>query len=183
MGKKSQAYQFFVSLGIIFAFSSFSISQWKSTIILSHKAEIQLPSGFNLMDKKLMAEKYSSSNLPTEVYSNASGTVNVAFNASSNKLHSVEVIPEGKKIEQRLRSSGRIYFIDSEPLMVNGIKIYVFRFYSSAHDTKIYNVMFVFSIRQKLVLGSFNCAVSLEQEWQKHSMQIIKSLKQVKNGN
>jgi hypothetical protein len=129
------------------------------------------------MDANTLSSKYPPINKPSEVYTNEEATVNIAFKKIEQSLAEQKVFTEGKKLEQQLTSNGKVQLIASEQIKANGNSIYVFSFYSNAIDTKVYNVMFVFSLKGKMVLGSFNCTVALQNQWQVTAYEIIRSIK------
>jgi hypothetical protein len=171
-------------LTICFLFSYFDKAQGQDIIfprrsVLQDKFSIVMPKDFKLMDAAYMSLKYPANNRPSEVYTNMDATVNIAFKNTDQNLAEQNVFREGKKIEQQLSSGGKIQLTSSEQLQANGNNIHVFGFYTSAIDTRVYNVMFVFSLKGKMVIGSFNCTASLQQQWQDRAYQIIRSIKEI----
>jgi hypothetical protein len=154
-------------------------AQLKETPILSNTLEISLPSFFKKMDSKLLETKYPPNNKPSEVYTNDEATINVAFKKTEQPLDEQNVFSDGKKLEQQLTSNAKIELVSSEEIKINGNSIHVFSFYSKAIDTKIYNIMFVFSLKGKMVIGSFNCIDTLQAQWQKVAFNIIYSIKKI----
>jgi hypothetical protein len=146
---------------------------------LSNTIEIKLPPVFKLMEADILATKYPPNNKPSEVYTNEEATVNIAFKKTAQLLSEQNVFAEGKKLEQQLNSNGKVQLISTEDIKANGNNIHVFSFYSDAIDTKVYNVMFTFSLKGKMVIGSFNCTIVLQNQWQVKAYEIIRSLKDV----
>lgn len=171
---------FIFLLGLCFflhATQSFSQLAYRKT--LSNTIEIKLPSVFKLMEADILAAKYPPNNKPSEVYTNEEATVNIAFKKTGQALAEQNVFTEGKKLEQQLTSNGKVQLISSEQIKANGNKIHVFSFYSNAIDTKVYNVMFIFSLKGKMVVGSFNCTIALQNQWQRTAFEIIRSIKEI----
>lgn len=167
----------FLSLFAIFPFSAFS--QIESRKILLGKMSLMMPIDFKIMDEKVLAFKYSSANKPSEVYTNEEATVNIAFKKTEQLLAEQNVVTEGKKLELQLINKGKVILIGSEQIKSNGNNIHVFSFYSNAIDTKVYNVMFVFSLKGEMVVGSFNCTIALQNQWQSIAFEIIRSIKEI----
>ena len=162
---------------LLISLSSKSYSQLVYKNILSNTGSIKLPSVFKLMDGNTLAIKYPTNNTPSEVYTNEEATVNVAFKKTKQILTEQKVFTEAKKLEQQLTSNGKVQLISSEQVKANGNNIHVFSFYSNAIDTKVYNVMFVFSLKGEMVVGSFNCTIALQNQWQVTAYEIIRSIK------
>ena len=164
---------------ILILFSVISNAQLEYRNALSNKIAIKLPSVFKLMDANTLATKYPANNKPTEVYTNEAATVNIAFKKTEQLLVKQSVFTEAKKMEQQLIKTGRVELISSEQIKASGNNIYIFSFYSNAIDTKVYNVTFIFSLRGKMVVGSFNCTMALQKQWQVTAYEIIRSIKEI----
>ncbi len=165
---------------VFFLFIPLSLfSQFGSRAALENKILISLPVDFKLMANVYKATKYPANNQPSEVYTNRDATVNVTFRETNQVLSEQKVLTEGKKIEEQLLSSGKIQLIRSESLRTKMNNIYAFGFYTLAIDTRVYNLMFVFSLKGKMVIGSFNCTVELQPHWQDEAYKIISSIKEL----
>ncbi len=156
-----------------------SYSQLLQRKILSNTVSIKLPSSFSIMDANTLSSKYPPNNKPSEVYTNQEATVNIAFKKTEQNLLKQNVFTEGKKLESQLSSSGKVQIINSEEIKVSNSNIHVFSFYSNAVDTKVYNLMFIFSVKNKMVVGSFNCTYLLQSQWQQVAYEIIRSIKEI----
>jgi len=55
-------------------------------VLLGGTVQVLVPAGFAPMSKDLLRVKYPSSQRPTLVYSNASGSINLALNHTANAL-------------------------------------------------------------------------------------------------
>lgn len=175
--RKNYFYFLFVLCFFLQATQSFSQLAYQKA--LSNKIAIKLPSVFKLMGADILSTKYPPKNKPSEVYTNEEATVNIAFKKTAQLLSEQNVFAEGKKLEQQLASNGKVQLISSEDIKANGNNIHVFSFYSNAIDTKVYNVMFIFSLKDKMVVGSFNCIVALQNQWQSIAFEIIRSIKEL----
>ena len=160
-------------------FSVTVYSQLKYTKALSNTIELKLPSVFKLMEATVLATKYPPNNKPSEVYTNEEATVNISFKKTEQLLTEQNVFTEGKKLEEQLTNKGKVERISSEQIKANRNNIHVFSFYSNAIDTKVYNVMFIFSLKGKMVVGSFNCTIALQNQWQITAYEIIRSIKPI----
>lgn len=148
--------------------------------ILSNTMEILLPADFKTLDAKMRAIKYPSNNKLAEAYTNEEVNINIGFNPTEQPLQEPNVYRMGKQLEQQLLGSDRAEKpLRTKELKVNGKNVYTIAFISPAKDTKVYNRMFLFSHKGKLVLGTFNCTVALQGEWEKKADEIILSLKEM----
>ena len=89
------------------------------------------------------------------------------------------MIEAGKRIRQQMISNGKVQLIKSDTSMSINKNVFVFGFYSNAIDTRIYNLMFIFSLRGKMILGSFNCATDLQNQWQQVANDMISSIREL----
>jgi hypothetical protein len=126
-----------------------------------------------------LATKYPPNNKPSEVYTNEEATVNIALKHTQQLLSEQNVSTEGKKLQQQLTNGGKVELVSSEQIKANGNNIHVFSFYSNAIDTRVYNVMFIFSLKGKMAVGSFNCTIALQNQWQVIAYEIIRSIKKI----
>lgn len=166
--------KFFVIL--FFCLPIFSFSQLTNKTILSNSLKIKLPVDFVLMDEQTASKKYPVNNKPTEVYTNAEATVNIAFKKTDKALKEEKVLAEGKQLETQLLQNNSLQKINSTSIKTTTNNIFIISFYSNAIDTKIYNVMFVFSLKGKMIMGSFNCTYLLQSQWENKVTEIIKSI-------
>ncbi len=170
-------------VGLLFfplaSISTITYAQLANRKALSNTIEIKLPIEFRSMEANILAAKYPQNNKPSEVFTNQEATVNIAFKETGQSLTEQNVFGQGKRQEQQLTNGHKIQLISSEQIMANGNNIHVFSFYSNAVDTKVYNVMFIFSLRGKMVVGSFNCIVALQNQWQNTAYEIIASIKEI----
>lgn len=156
-----------------------SYTQLLQRNVLSNTVSLKLPSSFIMMDANTLSSKYSPNNKPSEVYTNEGATVNIAFKRTEQQLSKEKVFTEGKKLESQLLNSGKVQLIKSEEIKTGNHNIHVFSFYSNAVDTKVYNIMFIFSAKGKMIVGSFNCTYLLQSQWQQTAYEIIRSIKAI----
>jgi hypothetical protein len=156
---------------------SFNI-ELKERKVLNGKMSLLLPSGFTQMGESTLLVKYpNSGNRPTEVYTNDKGSINIAFNHTSNPVSGQELNQVQTAIQQQLSSTIGIEILKTDKLNVNDSEFVTIEFMSNAIDTKIYNMMFITALNGKLLLGTFNCTVNDLDEWQSISKKIISSIK------
>ena len=113
---------------------------------------------------------------PTEVYTNESGSVNIALNHTDNPA-SQNQLPQFKQLLERQFYQPQIDFINSEIMAINGRDFIVMEFITPAADSKIYNLMFITSLENRLLLGTFNCIIKELPVWQAKGKEIINSVK------
>ena len=144
--------------------------------VLAGKGSMLLPQDFVLMNAGDIEKKYpTAGHRPTEVYTNAGGTINVALNHTKNAAKESDL--EGvKQVMDAQFNRPSVDFINSEISELNGRKFIILEFVSQAVDTKIYNLMAIGSLEGRLVMITFNCTDNFRKEWEPVAKKIISSI-------
>jgi hypothetical protein len=147
-------------------------------VILNNKVELLMPSDFGIMSEDMLMTKYPSGNRPTLVYSNDDGTVNLAVNHTMNRM-TLDQLEEAKGVFvgqfEQMYPSAKWY--QKEITQINGRDFVVLELITPAVDSQIYNLMFITSLEDRMLMFSFNCTKSQMGEWQSQGQQIMKSVK------
>jgi hypothetical protein len=110
--------------------------------ILDEKLNILIPKDFGLMSEEMLNAKYPiEGKRPSEVYTNTTGSINIAFNLSQNQVTQDNLPDVEKALKNQFTSTPNITFNYSEIRTINGQKYVILDFYSQAVDTKIYNLI------------------------------------------
>ena len=80
-----------------------------------------------------------------------------------------------QEVVMRLHPASKV--IDSTVIDALGHNIAYFDFVSAAIDTNVYNLMFFFSLRGTLLMGSFNCLQQDMEDWKEVFIQMLQSIK------
>jgi hypothetical protein len=152
------------------------LTELKKQALLSGKVVMLIPSMFLLMDAETLALKYpSEGHRPSEVYTNAKSTINIAINHTAN-MAKVENLPEIRKVMEKQFNRAPFMFIKSELNEINGSQFIILEFVSPAVDTKIYNLMAIASFEGRLVVITFNCTEAERKDWEPIGRKIIASI-------
>ncbi len=166
-----------IVLALSFFLVSFNI-ELKERKVLNGKMSLLLPLDFIQMDESTLLVKYPSvGNRPNEVYTNEKGSVNIAFNHTLNTINESELLQVQIAIQQQLSNTKGIEILKTTELKINSADFITIEFMSNAIDTKIFNLMFITTLEDKLLLGSFNCTINEYAEWQPISKKIINSIR------
>lgn len=153
-----------------------TIQNDKSETILNKHLKVFIPSGFVLMDEVSLKARYPiEGRRPSEVYTNAEGTINIAFNHTLTK-GGIADLPQFKQVFERQFNQPGISFMTSELKPINGTDFIVLEFITPSPDGEVYNRMFITSLENRLLMGTFNCSVKLIQEWQSTANKIENSI-------
>jgi hypothetical protein len=178
---KSNIYSFTFLLAYLWT-TDIAFCQDADRSVLSNSIAVRMPIGFKRMSEEMLSFKYVSGNIPTEVYTNDDGTINVVFKQANQLLLERNGVAVGKKLAQELAEKSHIQLLSSATVKSGVGDIYIFSFYSAGVDSKIYNVMSILSICEKLTVVSFNCIEPFQKQWQSSAFGIIKSIRRINSG-
>lgn len=145
--------------------------------IYRNRVEILVPKGFKDMPADMVSRKYPSANRPNVIFTDADGTVNVAFNHTTNRATQAQI--ETLK-ESLMASFKRAYpsakWKGSGVTVINGRKVGYCELITPAADQNVYNLLFFSDLDGRLLLCTFNCVEKKLSEWQEPAQQIMRSL-------
>jgi hypothetical protein len=166
-----------IILSLIYSLTACSQQDLVSKKVLSNKLNILIPKDFGLMSEDMLNAKYPiAGKRPSEVYTNATGSINIALNLTQNQVTQDKLPEVETALKNQFTSTSNITFNSSELRTINGHKYVILDFYSQAVDTKIYNLMFVTSLNNKMIIGTFNCTIEHLTQWKPIGQKIINSI-------
>ena len=145
---------------------------------LNDKVSLQVPNSFSPMSKEILEAKYPASRRPTEVLSDSTGGVSIAFNHTKNRMTPDQIDERHKSISKmfhNLYPSAK--WLRDETITQNGRKFMVLELVTPAIDTKIHNIMYGTSLDGRFLLVAFNTTEEQAEEWLPVGKQIMKSIK------
>jgi len=149
--------------------------------VLNNKISILLPDKFTIMDSIMLIVKYPApSNRPTIVYTNDSGSINVAFSHTQTQANQDQLEEIRKILFAQITSNSSISNVSNNTKVINGIKFVLFEFFSEAVDTRVFNHMFITTLENRLLIGNFNCTEEHLSNWKPVGLKIINSIKLLK---
>jgi hypothetical protein len=141
------------------------------------KVEVSVPRPFKIMDEEMIAVKYPlKQEAEFQVYTDEDATVNIAFEHLPN-IATLQDLPAIKQVLEHEFNQPEIDFRKSEIKKINSRDFIVIEMITPAADTRVYNLMFLTSLDGKLLMGTFNCTVNKQKEWQPIAERIVNSIK------
>lgn len=143
------------------------------------KIKIILPKNFKIMDKDLVASKYTLSNSPDYVYTSEDTTVNFNFS-----LEKVEILnDEVEEIRDIvLNEFKRIYPASNmeniEIIETEGKKIGTFSFVLPVLDGDLFNKIYLVPLKIGLLILTFSCDIFQKKEWENILNNIVLTLRE-----
>lgn len=144
---------------------------------LNGKVTLITPKSFSPMAKDLLEMKYPHSRRPTEVLSDSTGGVSLAFNHTKNPLSSSQIKrahASMSKMFHNMYPSAK--WIRDKVINMNGKNFMVFEIITPAMDTQIHNIMYGTSVDNRLLLIAFNTTVEQSKQWLPIGKKIMKSI-------
>ena len=112
-------------------------------LLLDNKIELKIPKGFEIMSEELVKAKYPMNNRPTLVFTNNTGSVNVALNWTQSRANQVMLPAYKDSFIQMFKNVHPSAEWKSTGIKeINGRKVGYLCLITPAVDTKIYNLMF-----------------------------------------
>jgi len=152
--------------------------QLDTIYIMSGKISVLLPTDFSIMSEEMAKMKYPTENRPSIIYTNNSGSVNIAFSYTQNQASSenIQAITDAMKESfKNLYPSAQWY--TSEVKSINSKDIGVLELITPAIDTEIYNLMWFTDLDGKLMIVTFNCTKEQMDDWKPVGEVILSSFK------
>jgi hypothetical protein len=146
--------------------------------LLEGRLLVFIPKSFAPMSEDMLELKYPNERRPTLVFTNESGSVNVAVTHTNNRITPTEVPQLQKQMERLFRN---LYpsatWFRNELTQIDGRQCFLFDFRTPAVDTEVRNIMLGTSLDGRLLIITFNATKGLEQSWIPVGNQIIQSVK------
>lgn len=146
--------------------------------LFDHKLSIVLPKNFTWMEEGMAKIKYPMESRPQVIYTNASGTVNFAFNHQDVQIAPTQVKDCSMQLKAVIAKVHPAYiFGESAAEAMDNIQLSWFEFVSFAVDMDIYNFTYVANVEDKILHGIFNCPAESAQEWKIVVKQVMRTMK------
>jgi len=146
--------------------------------VLGGEIALLIPHGFDVMSDEMLRSKYPSEPRPTLVYSNDTGSVNIAINHTNDRMPPDRIAAFHTYIDTVFR---RTYpsatWYRSEVTAINDRTWFVLDLRTPAIDTEVRNIMAATSLEDRLLLVSFNVTRELERDWLAPGHKIVHSLR------
>ena len=161
---------------VLFSLTSFA-EELIEVRLLSDKVTILAPKGFGAMPANLLEIKYPLSSRPTEVLSDSTGGVTLAFNHTENTMQASQVGEAHVAMSHVFHNMypSATWFRD-EIIEQNGRTFMVMELITPAMDTKIHNIMYGTSVDGRLLLAAFNTTIEQSEKWLPIGKKIMSSL-------
>lgn len=152
--------------------------------LLSSKVNILIPETFCVMSEDMAKTKYPNERRPTIIYTNESGSVNVAFSYTENKATESQIPEYLNSFKQSFKNmypSAKWY--NSNVVLINEKTVGYMELVTPSIDTEIYNLLWFTDLDGKLLLSTFNCTKEQMDDWKPIAKTIMDSQQYFSNSN
>lgn len=167
----------FITLCMLAMSTVVAAKELEAKQVLAGKLIIQVPTELQTMPQELIEVKFPNSNRPTDVLSDSTGSVTLAFNHTQNAL-SPNQIREAHGVISNMfknRYPSATWFRD-EVSTLNGQEFIIMELITPAIDTQIHNIIYGTSIDNRLLFVAFNTTVEQSEQWLPIGKQIMASI-------
>lgn len=168
---------FFV-LASLLSFPAYAADKLVTRTVLDGKVSLLTPKNFGPMKKELLDIKYPMSRRPSEVLSDSTGGVTLAFNHTKTQMTQAQVIEAHKSISKMFHNMHpSAKWIRDETIVKDGMNFMVLELITPAMNAKIHNIMYGTSVENRFLLVAFNTTVEQSKEWLPIGKKMMSSLK------
>jgi len=144
---------------------------------LQGKVSILAPTGFGPMSQNLLEMKYPSGGRPSDVLSDSTGGVTLAFNHTNNPMTPSQVKEAHGSISGMFHNTyPSAKWLRDEIVEQNGSVFMVLELITPAMDTEIHNIIYGTSVDGRFLMAAFNTTIQQSKEWLPIGKKIMSSL-------
>jgi hypothetical protein len=147
--------------------------------IIANKLYMTIPDHFSLMTEELAILKYPNKNRPHMIFADEEGEVSVSFTLTSDKLNNNDIEDAVDFLVQVIQKMTPKSVISRDFFIKGKTRIGCFDYISTAIDSEIYNLIFIFPLEGQFILGAFNCLHLVKARWQDVADQMVRSIRVV----
>lgn len=137
-----------------------------------------VPQSFSVMSEQMLRLKYPDQVPPEVVYTDATGSVNLALSLPDQEMDPEQLAEAHKALDAALRSAySNATWYRSEVFERDGRRFFVLDLTTPAVDSEVRNVILGTAFRGKLLVVTFNVASELEPAWIETGQKMLASLK------
>jgi hypothetical protein len=141
------------------------------------RVSLLVPEGFELLDEETLALKYPSQPRPTQVYSDASGGVNLIVKHTDEVL-AAKGLDEARLFTQRMLGNmdPGLEWVSSELRTVQGREWFTLDYRSMSSGVALRNMLSATSFEGTMLMVTINLTGELEAEWAEPASAVLASV-------
>ena len=151
--------------------------EFERKIMIDDKLTIMLPTDFTEMDTEFAKLKYPSEGRPQIIFTDPSGGVNFWVTLTQEPLLEKGIEDTlGQMFGLIRRLNPGIKPQQSGVEQVASKTVAYIEYSNPAIEGKVYNLMFLFSINEKMAIACFNCSTKEAKYWRRPMLEMLKSM-------
>lgn len=150
----------------------------KPEVLLGKRVEMSLSSEFvRMSDDEVKIIYPEASRRPDVIFKNTDGTANISLQHTKKRVVPSELPSVLEQLTSQYKKNPTIEFIDSRFESINGDDYVVLEFISQGENKRVYNLMLITSLEEKIMMSSFSCAMPVIGDWMEKGNRIIRTIK------
>lgn len=150
--------------------------------ILKKQLWMWIPDEFAPLGKEMARVKYPSEQRPDLIYTNPETTVNVSFSHKQDKMDDGQEVSVRDCMEPLIKKLYPSCSVDHGSVQAVDHEVAWLDFVSPAMDLPVYNLMFFTTVKNRLLLGSFNCLEADQDNWKDFFTQMLATIRTADKG-
>lgn len=152
--------------------------QMHPEVLLEKKVEISLTADFVRMSDNEIKNIYPEpKRRPDVIFRNPDGTANISLQHTKKRALISELPEVLEQLSSQYKNNPSIEFINSRIESINGQDYVVLEFISQGENKKVYNLMLVTSLHERVMMCAFTCAMPVITEWKVIGNNLIRSIR------
>ena len=146
--------------------------------VLSNKVEIYFPSDFAIMNMEEVVKTYPDpKRRPDIIFKSPEGNINFSFQHTQKRVFMSEMPEILEQLTARYKNNPTIEFINSQIEDINDKEYVVLEFISQGENNKVYNLLLVTSLEDRVMMCAFTCLMPYINEWKRKGNRIIRTIR------
>lgn len=147
------------------------------TDLFTEQISICFPEHFYELSAEKIKERYATEPRPHTVYSNEDGNINFGFHLLQEKNINLPIyLSRLKDAIRMVYPNILVYEEKSIELEQKNCELYYFDFRTSSLEGPIYNILYLASNKEKVLMGAFNCPFEKYSDWKQTAMEVMQTI-------
>ena len=145
--------------------------------VIDNALYMDMPADFKQMPLEKAKTEFSDADMPDFIFTDEQESAVLTFSLRGEELEVEKTEDALNAVIQGIQKTGPGFeILESGLVNAVGARAAYFEFLSPADDGKAYNLIFIFSLNRRLVLGSFNCLYADIDKWREEAAQMLNSI-------
>ncbi|MGL5437596.1 MAG: hypothetical protein ACRDBO_19780 [Lachnospiraceae bacterium] len=142
---------------------------------------IKLPPEFKQENKEQIRKIFTTKNKPDTVLTHIQEQAGFTFQPARLNTMKLDLDSASKLMRQTLEQADAKNVFYEQGQISGYLPIVWFDYKSFAADERVYNILFLFSVEEQLIIGTFYCIFKNYDKWKPRVLNMLKLIKQEEN--